>query len=87
MIGRITNCISGCHWVAVITKMVVMKTMTTMPSTPPAGQDGPQRNLKGLTCELVMSAAMRAKIAMMMMWTRRKKALQANDASMQNFEE
>jgi hypothetical protein len=42
-----------------------------MPSPPPAGDDGPRLNSRGLTWELVMSTGMRARMATML--TRNKK--------------
>jgi hypothetical protein len=61
--------------------MKVMKAMIAMPSPPPAGDDGPQRNSRGLTWEPVMSTGIRARRASMRMrmrmrmrmWMRRKK--------------
>jgi len=48
-----------------------MTVTKAMPSPPPAGDDGPRLNSKGLTWEPVMSTGMRARMATMRM--RRKK--------------
>jgi hypothetical protein len=48
-----------------------MKVTKAMPSTPPAGDDGPRQNSRCLTWESVMSTGMKARMATMSM--RRKK--------------
>src|SRR5882757_2867324 len=65
-----TNCISGCQGAAGISKMKVTKAMSF---PPPAGDDGPRLNSRGLTWEPVMSTGMRARMAMMRVRMRRKK--------------
>ena len=45
--------------------------MRVIPFPLPAGDDGPQLNLRGLTWELVMSTGIRVKLAMMQMQMRR----------------
>jgi len=50
-IAGMTNFISGCQGAAGIMKMKVMKATCAMPSPPPAGDDGPQLNSRGLTWE------------------------------------
>jgi hypothetical protein len=41
--------------------MTVMKATFVMPSPPPAGDDGPQQNSRGLTWEPMISTGMRGK--------------------------
>jgi hypothetical protein len=53
--------------------MKVMKATCAMLSPPPAGDDGPELNLRGLTWEPVMSTGMRVRMARMRMRMRRKK--------------
>ena len=53
--------------------MWVMKVTCAMPSPPPAGDDGPHPNWRGLTWEPVMSTGMRARMATMWMRMRRKR--------------
>jgi hypothetical protein len=55
-----------------ITKMKVTKETSVMTSPPPAGDDGPRLNSRGLTRPLVLSTGMRAKMVMMQMQLRRK---------------
>jgi len=50
-----------------------MKVTKAMPFPPPAGDDGPRLNSRGLTWEPVMSTGMWARMAMMRMQMRRKK--------------
>jgi len=47
--------------------MKVTKASSTMPSPPPAGNDGPRLHSRGLTWEPVMSTGMRARMATMQM--------------------
>jgi hypothetical protein len=72
-IVQMTNFISGCQGAAEIIKLKVMKATCVMPSPPPAGDDGPRLNSRGLTWELVMTTGIRARMATMRMWMRRKK--------------
>jgi len=53
--------------------MTVMKATSAMPSPPPAGDDGPRLNWRGLTWEQVMSTGMRARMATMRMWMRMRR--------------
>jgi hypothetical protein len=53
--------------------MKVMKMMSEMPSLSPGGEDGPQCNLRGLTLKPAMPMGMRARMAIMQIWIRRKK--------------
>ena len=55
-----------------ITMMKVTKPTRAIPSPPPADDDGPQLNLKGLTMEPVMSMGMGVTMATMRMWMMRK---------------
>jgi hypothetical protein len=50
-----------------------MKVAKAMPFPPPARDNGPRLNSRGLTWEPVMSTGMRARMAMMRMRMRRKK--------------
>jgi hypothetical protein len=67
------NCMSGYQGAARITTMMVTKSVRAMPSPPPAGEDGPQLNSRGLTWEPVIWTGMRATMATMPMPMRRKK--------------
>ena len=51
----------------------MLKMTKAMPCQPPAGDDGPQMNLRGLFWEPVMLTCMRARMAMMQMQMRRMK--------------
>jgi hypothetical protein len=53
--------------------MKVMKLTVAMPSPPPAGDDGPGQNSRGLTWEPVMSTGMRARMETMRMRMRIKR--------------
>jgi len=53
--------------------MKATKLKSAMPSTPPAGDDGPQLIPRRLTWEPVMPTGMRVTMAMMQMLTRWKK--------------
>jgi len=55
-----------------ITKMKVMKAKCAMPTPPPAGDDGPWLNSRGLSWEPVMSTGVRARMAMIHMRMRKK---------------
>jgi hypothetical protein len=50
--------------------MKVTKATSTMPSTPPAGDDSPRLNSRGLTSDPVMSTGMRARLPTMRMQMR-----------------
>ena len=67
------NIIAGCQGAVGIMKMTVMNATCAMPTPPPAGDDGPQLNSRGLSLELVMSTGMRARMVTMRMQMRRKK--------------
>jgi hypothetical protein len=62
-----TNCISGCQRAARIAKMKVTNATSAIPSTPPAGDDGPRLNSRCLIWELVMSTARTVRVATMWM--------------------
>jgi len=70
-----------------IRKIKVMKETCTRESPPPAGDDGPRLNSRGLTWKPVMLTGMRARLATMNMRMKRKKHCKANDGSMQNVED
>jgi len=63
----------GMPGAAGIMKLIVTKATSTVPSPPPAGNDGLRLNWRGLTWDPVMSMGMRATMAMMRMRMRRKK--------------
>jgi hypothetical protein len=67
------NINSGWQGAAGIMKMKVTKATSTMPSAPPAGDDGPRLNLRGLTWEPVMLTGMRARMATMRMRMRMRR--------------
>jgi len=53
--------------------MKVMKATSMMPSAPPAGDDGPRLNSRGLTWEPVISTGMTARMARMWMGMRMRR--------------
>jgi len=71
-IVQMTNHISGWQGAAGIRKITMTKATSAMPSPPPTGDDGLRFILKGLTWVPVISKGMRATIAMMEIWMRKK---------------